>query len=68
MMSDDYKKGFADGYSAAEKNLIGKVDKHITPKDETYTTCGKCGCVFDSNLAISMVCSSINCPIFYNIS
>ena len=58
--SDDYKKGWYDGYQAAKKEqpLNIPTTPYIAPKVVTYEGCTVCGRTGVSNV----VCYLQNCP------
>jgi len=59
--SDDYKKGWYDGYQAARKerdNQYIPTTPYIAPKVVTYDGCTVCGRTGVSNV----VCYLQNCP------
>ena len=73
-MNDDYRQGFKDGWLAGleegkkelkiSKDLEKYLQKPLTfPQYDPRETCPKCGVKI--NGAMGYVCSSINCPTFY---
>lgn len=72
-MTDDYRQGFKDGWLAGleeGKKLAAKqprLDDYLfgrpTPPYDPRETCPKCGVKISG--VTGYVCSSINCPTFY---
>lgn len=58
--SDDYKKGWYDGFQAGQ--LISTTPSNIIPLYKQSIGCSRCGVNFDGT--IGYVCPNLGCPLF----
>lgn len=73
-MSDDYAKGFKDGFKIGLEegkrhqnlNPVPSLWPKSLPEYQSKDKCPKCGITISG--VMGYVCSSINCPTFYQAS